>query len=98
MERKRYTMIFIRKPTQEVFLTMYTMQLDQKMRRLIRKAVRGRLNQYVSDQLKDLPPVTKGEMLLAKWEDEQGDFDPATDRADEADYCPRCGYICCECD
>lgn len=68
MEKKRYKMVFIRKPApQEVFLTMYTMSLDQKMRRLIRKVVRERLTRWVSNQLKDLPSVTKGEILLAKW-------------------------------
>lgn len=73
MEPRRYKVMIIRPMTGEVFLTMYTQQLDRKMARLIRTAYKQRIERMVSALWQDLPPQDKGAILLKKWEMEGED-------------------------
>lgn len=69
-DMSRYRFIMIRPFTGVIFLTAYTVLLDQKMRRLIRKAIRSRLKRKVAEMLKDVPPDVKGALLLIDWHSE----------------------------
>jgi hypothetical protein len=64
---RRWKMIINRGMFEKAFLTLYTIQLEWKMRRLMRRAIRARYARQVSDLLKDLPPQDKGAILLAQW-------------------------------
>lgn len=69
----RWRMIILRPASQSegVFLTVYTVKLDQKMRGLIRRAIRARYARQVDEMLKDAPPDVKGTLLLQRWDFEE---------------------------
>jgi hypothetical protein len=80
-------------------VNIYTAKTAKAMNKLWREHNAKRIAHQAAHIWDDLPPTQKGEMLLAKWQEEDEDFDPAIHRLDDDCYCPGCGNLvtCCEC-